>query len=310
VLPRWLIWPIFALVMGFAIGGSVFWGLYGPNTTIEQADTAAKKQPAKHSATEEKEKADEALARYTFWLTLFTGVLAFATICLGVATVGLYLTGEKQAMIAKLTSLRQFRQTRESIALARQTAEAAEQSVIEANRAWIKVDIQVGGPIHYNVNGANFTLIYVLENVGNSPALNVEVHPRLIDAVIHARTELLKDVELRKELRPSSLGYSMFPGDRIKQPITVSLPQDQIKEATKLLPAIYPTIIGTVTYRMGLDDACHQTGFLVEISRNNTPRPFTTERNYWPAAIWVEEGDVPADQVRLIRSFLDGGYAD
>jgi hypothetical protein len=197
-----------------------------------------------------------------------------------------------------------------SIIEAKRAAEAAERSLIAANRAWIKVEIRVGGPIQYNVNGANFKLIYVLKNIGNSPALNVDIHPRLIESAVYARTELLKDVALRKELRPTSLGYALFPSERIEQPIMVSMSKDQIKEATKLLPAIYPVIIGSVTYRTGLDDACHQTGFTVEIRRKNEPRPFTTERNYSPMAIWIEEGDVPAEEVRLFRSIIYGGYAD
>jgi hypothetical protein len=97
VFQKWLFWPLFASIMGFAVGGSVFWGLYGPNVTIKQGHTVTVEHPAKHDATEEKEKADEALARYTFWLTVFTGVLAFATVGLGIATVGLYLTGESKS---------------------------------------------------------------------------------------------------------------------------------------------------------------------------------------------------------------------
>ena len=87
-MPRWLGWPLLALVMGFNLGGSVFWALYGPNTTREQADAAYEYRSADHTA--EKEKADEALARYTWWLTTFTLIFALATIGLVGATIGLF----------------------------------------------------------------------------------------------------------------------------------------------------------------------------------------------------------------------------
>jgi hypothetical protein len=108
--------------MGIALGGSLFFGLYGPNTPTNEQRSANEEQSSKKETTE---KSDEALARYTFWLTVFTGVLAFATITLGIATIGLYATGEKQAKIAKLANIRQFRQSRESIALTKLSADAA-----------------------------------------------------------------------------------------------------------------------------------------------------------------------------------------
>jgi len=50
-MPRWLVWPLFALIVGFVLGGSVFWGLYGPNATIEQANAAYEKQATQQQAT-------------------------------------------------------------------------------------------------------------------------------------------------------------------------------------------------------------------------------------------------------------------
>jgi hypothetical protein len=125
VVQRLLVWPLFAAIMGFVLGGSTFWGLYGPNTTIEEASTPQHKGGSTAEVKTKKEQIDEALAYYTKWLTIFTGVLAVATLGLGGATMGLYITGEKQANTAKLASLKQFRQTRDSIALTKVSADAA-----------------------------------------------------------------------------------------------------------------------------------------------------------------------------------------
>jgi hypothetical protein len=122
---QWLVWPLFAAIMGFALGGSVFWALYGPNATIQHVSQDAEHQSTDHEAKSKKEETDEALAYYTLWLMVFTGILAAATLGLGVATFGLYVTGEKQiANNAKIAS-EQSRDMRRSIRAAEKAADAA-----------------------------------------------------------------------------------------------------------------------------------------------------------------------------------------
>lgn len=305
LFPRVFIWPLFAALMGFALGGSVFWGFYGPNATIQHLTQTAEHHSAESEPKSKKEETDEALAYYTLWLMIFTGILAFATVGLGAATVGLYLTGEKQI--------------RHNAEAAAAQSRDMEKSLIAANRPWIKVEIAVGGPIFYNVNGANFRLRYVLTNIGRSPAINVNVSPRVVFPILSMEKssrfdpsgDLRKMISEDKERNASiPFGYSMFPGETIVQDIVVSMSNDDIKKATKLIAAIYPTIIGTVSYRMGLDSEIHQTAFIVEIQRSGVSRPYTTENNKSPSAIWVDEGDVPAEDIRLVRSLIEGGYAD
>lgn len=165
----------------------MFWGLYGPNATIGQIAQPAEHQATDHETKSKKEETDEALAYYTLWLMAFTGVLAFATIGLGGATLGLYITGEKQVKIAKLSGLRQFRQTRESIALAKQAAEAAKQSniltrdlFIAEQRPWLRFKLNSlaqmekmeDGRLYINVTGE-------LKNAGKSPAIGIVYFAKL-----------------------------------------------------------------------------------------------------------------------------------
>lgn len=100
MLTRFLIaWILYAAIVGLALGGSfVAAFLEIPHAKIHQQTSQAEQH-----ATEQrpKENSDEALARYTLWLTGFTAILALATVGLGIATVGLYLTGEKQIEIAR-----------------------------------------------------------------------------------------------------------------------------------------------------------------------------------------------------------------
>jgi hypothetical protein len=103
-IQKLLVWPLFAALMGFALGGSFVFGLYGPQATAQYISNAAKHQPADHDAKSKKEETDESLAYYTLWLMVFTGILAVATVGLGGATLGLYLTGEKQIEVGRTTA--------------------------------------------------------------------------------------------------------------------------------------------------------------------------------------------------------------
>jgi hypothetical protein len=113
-------WPLFTALLGFALGGSVVWSLQAPQATIEKHNPAPEQDS---TDTHAKEKADEALARYTFWLTVFTGILALATVGLGAATIGLYTAGEKQ------------------IAVTAKAADAAQKSAEIAESALLNVEV-------------------------------------------------------------------------------------------------------------------------------------------------------------------------
>jgi hypothetical protein len=116
--------------------------------SIQDRGTAAEQHDTDRQPIEEREKTDEAIARYTWWLMMFTGVLAFATIGLGVATIGLYLTGEKQAKAATVTA----------------------DAVIDNERPWV-------GPITTSSQqiapGQFISATVVIQNSGQTPALEM-----------------------------------------------------------------------------------------------------------------------------------------
>jgi hypothetical protein len=69
------------------------------NASIE--DTAQPKKCYASDCQTQKESAEEAIARYNWWLTLFTAILAVATTGLGAATVGLFFAGRNQLHLAR-----------------------------------------------------------------------------------------------------------------------------------------------------------------------------------------------------------------
>jgi hypothetical protein len=61
---------------------------------------------------------------------------------------------------------------------------------------------------------------------------------------------------------------------------------------------------------MGLDTEVHQTGFMFEVRRSDRPRPESIEKKRSSITIFPDEGDIPENDIRLVRSIFDGGYAD
>jgi hypothetical protein len=126
VFQRLFVWPLFAALMGFALGGSVAWGImYAP----PQQHAANDHQPAKASDHKEHdngfwEKAGEdPVAYFTLWLVGFTGVLAASTIGLWIATWR--------------ASTGQARDMKASIAAAENATEISRQAMIAGERAFI-----------------------------------------------------------------------------------------------------------------------------------------------------------------------------
>jgi hypothetical protein len=304
-----------AAILVVVVGLFVLMFFYGLPTSTPQPplqQQSEKHQVEKDSTEVEKtlwEKArTDPIALFTFWLVIFTAVLS------GVGVIQLKLLGRSETIAANSA-----RAARDSANAAKQSAEISEKTLVAANRPWIQLDVQVGGPITYDVNGANFTFRFILKNVGRSPATNVWVNLRVIlnypsddpkAKGLDARQMLLKEISERKKQPPSPFGFAMFPDETIVQEVKTSVSKDELDRATKLIKAIYPTAYGSAEYRIGLDAAPHHTGFIFGVRRNDAPRPFTMQGKKWPAAIWIEEGDVPAGDVRLFRSLIEGGYAD
>jgi hypothetical protein len=263
--------------MGFAIGGSAFWGLYGPNTTVEQANANYEQRAASHEAATEKEKADEALARYTFWLTFFTGVLAFATVGLGVATIGLYLAGEKQ------------------IAVGRQSADAAKKSAdasLVALRPWISCKVEIAGPLTYTTTGdAQFEVRFIVRNVGHSPAFGVRLTPFLnLLSTKHEQSILIlqrmaqhnRDLGIDATvlmipggipMGGAELGLILFPRETHRFNYRIPIRRGEIEKSFEDIRPnrhFFPEVFGLVAYTYPLADVRADTGFICSLE-NRSP---------------------------------------
>lgn len=174
----WVVWPLYAGLMGFALGASFFFGMYGRNVTESRHVAQDEQQAFNEAAKSRKEESDEALAYYTLWLMAFTGVLAFATVCLGIATVLLYVTGEKQFAFAIRSAIRQGKSTKESVEVAKRSADIAEQALVAGQRAYVRVahfpwlwrgDLDRPGKYFYDITP-------IVENGGNTQTVGLRIN--------------------------------------------------------------------------------------------------------------------------------------
>src|SRR5439155_10328678 len=171
VLRRWYraVWILAftCLVLGFS--ATVWKASQSPQSAIKQVHPHPEKGNAGEYFGTEKEKADEALARYTWWLTFFTGVLAFATAGLGVATVGLYLAGERQLKLIEANAAEQSRDMKASVAVAEAANELNRSQFLAIHRPWIAVKVGLAGPFYCDGRSASVQLSVTLKNVGTAP---------------------------------------------------------------------------------------------------------------------------------------------
>jgi hypothetical protein len=246
-------------------------------------------------------------------IAIFTLVLAIATIRLWYSTAGLEQFAEQQAVDMK-----------KSIAATTDIAKAASDAnqlnranFVATQRPWLTAaNIAVGGPLFYNVNGANFTLQFVVKNVGHSPATHVWIETRVaapapgVDTNFDPRVFQQTLLDEMKTRPPLPFGVTIFPGDTITQNIQVSIPAEELKRVTQKIESIHPMIIGAIEYGFVFEDGRHRTGFIVEVRRSDRPRPESDAKKRYPGAIFPDEGDIPAADLQLIRSILGGEYAD
>jgi hypothetical protein len=237
------------------------------------------------------------IAVYTLFLAIFTMVLALGGL------IQLNFLNRAEGLALKNANA------------AKDAADTARDALIAANRAWVEVKIEVGSPITYNVNGLNLALKYHLKNIGRSPATNIFVNANMlapaigIDEPFDPMSELNKIID-RTKAQPRAGSIALFPDEQGTFIVTTGINADELKRLTQKAKFITPYVIGTVEYRMGLDTKVHQTGFVLEIRRSDAPRPVSTEKNRSPRAIFPDEGEVPFQDVVILRSLFEGGYAD
>ncbi|BAM89479.1 hypothetical protein S58_34860 [Bradyrhizobium oligotrophicum S58] len=269
--------------------------------------------PAPKSADEQnQEAADREEKRSSdVWLVRWTGLLFAATVGLIAATcvLGWY-------------AYRQSKDTQESIALSRdsaraanQSAMAAEKAIIASNRAWIRIDaIGVGGqPLQFygtgHPTGASMSISFKFTNIGNAPALSITPHAWLI--AVKGGGPFPADVlesrcaEIRRQ--PIGPGFAtLFPNEKFPEvlglaqwDLNVSVSAEDLAEGLEISSsknAVKLIVIGCIDYTFASDSSTHRmTSFMFDVVRGGLPTPIDPSL-----------GSIPSGDLQLFLSSMGG----
>jgi hypothetical protein len=174
VLPRWVLWPLFAAVVGFAAGGSVAWSVDQPNYKLQitASDTQTASNPDQH------EPAKTLGERFSvIWNRTWEDPVAFYTFILGIFTALLAIVSATQIVFLVRTD----KITRVSARAAQQSADAL--PAIERAYVFLHVNsarhrlkpIETMGPAPRILPVESLNIHFHFINHGKTPAVLTEL---------------------------------------------------------------------------------------------------------------------------------------
>lgn len=290
-------------------------GAASPRTNSHQ-DTQPADQvaPGKHqnSAIDAKQQTGEDAGKRAredteFW-TIFGHRLKITDTLLAVFTFLLFLAGVGQGVFL----YRADQATHIAADAAKQSADVAEKTLVATNRPWISVGISIGSDLTYDTQGdARVVINFVLKNVGNSPAANVQILSE-IPVVFGDARPFQKAISDREKLRPAglgNLGVTLFPGETQTHARNLPISRVSIEEFRRNMiadngwpedmpMAFLPTLVGCVDYKFTFAEGHHQTGFILELRKRDVANP-NLALNFD-----VQEGAIPAHRLWLTQGFV------
>lgn len=235
---------------------------------------------------------------FTLFLVIFTAILS------GVGVIQLKLLTRAETVAEK------------SANAAQQAADVARNTLVATNRPWVSVDLAIVGPLTYTQDEARIEIAFILKNTGTSPAVNVQV-----DAEIALFTDgrkpaldVMKEICKRAKDSPDDnavLGHTIFKDREFTSLINIGKRKSDVENSLDGFAGVEkgkndwftPVIVGCVSYRFPFQKGRHITEFLADLRKINQANPRV------PLAFKMSDGDVPANQLILTRSFI-GGNAD
>ncbi len=206
---------------------------------------------------------------------------------------------------------------------AKKSGDVAEETLIALQRPWLSVHMEIVSDFKIS-KVANqqdtITIRFIVKNVGNSPALGIDIQPRIyiLGPWVNILSEERQICDLGsgpKILKKPLLGYALFPNDHFIQDISLGISHKDIEqfrmkitEFTRSINSpppnknyIYLALVGCVRYRFGFDGSLHKTGFIEEINRVNPRYPNET------FGINITGSDIPSNMLILKQSAFGVG---
>lgn len=243
----------------------------------------------------------------------WTTAIGIATVLILVAQALVFLWQGLQLRLTIAETKKATQATEASAKAASRSADIASQALVASNRPWVKADVRMCGPIDYNVNGANFHMEFTVENVGRSPATNINIRLKVVsffpgDKPWNPTKDFEDYIGELKRAPPMRFGFTVFPSQRRLQRVSTTMANEQVAIDSKRTGAIYPRIIGAIVYRTGFDDDAHLTGFIFNIQTTDTPLLKAGSRSNM--AIYPDQGEVPLNELVLVHDIAGSSYAD
>lgn len=326
-------WVVLLTAIVVALAIWAVWALYGiPRVHSIMAEKVTKQISA---ATLPSESVDASAARSAIFTelgqsgdaygslnTLLTAIAGALVFWAGVMQHRALRHAQEEAHEERRARQRQADDMLKTIEISERAARSAEEanrlakeSYVAEQRAWIKLEVTSGGALHYNDNGVNVAIDFIMTNLGSTPALDVFPSYRLFD--IHSpgvtqAAEFSMAVEQNRS-RKLRAGFTVFPGESVALSMTTSLSKEQIEQVHQELktPLLSLRAVCIAGYRTIQESGVvHQTGAIYEIQRHDTNRPRATEQNRSQTAIFSDDGSVPPDELVLVHSPFAARIAD
>ena len=268
--------------------------------------TKKNKTEAEGDAAEREAKShiDKSLVRYTFWLA-FTSALLFVAAAI---QAGLF--------VWQLRLIGRGERTSETVAKA---AKSSADASLLSLRPWMSCEVQIGGPLEFKEDGnAKLPLIFVMKNVGKTPAMSVRLEfptINLVEPGVETSLSRLQRTAGHSRGLPVKDGAIALPGNMaIANPSGTLLFPDGVSIEQIILPInvaeiaksrqerndgdvhFWAEVVVLVTYVYNLAPIRADTGFIYELkTTDGVPLKFGD--------------DVPIGNLTLEPHPLWGGFA-
>lgn len=209
-------------------------------------------------------------------LTYQQALIAVAGLIMGFLTMVAAIAAAYYARRAAMETQRGADAADAAARAATRANERSQELFIADQRPWVHVDIIVDRPIIWNPEGCDFIPTFVLENVGKTPALNVDVFMKVLSMEVSMSPKEEQAAFAEEETREASgVVRPIFAGKSYKFFCSVSIPNDILGRSVDYWHYVrgddadcsFPLIVGCVNYRSGFDDEVHQTPFIFTLTR-------------------------------------------
>lgn len=198
--------------------------------------------------------------------------MVLATVAVAYFTWTLYRTAKEQLTATQI-----------ALEISERSAKASEATLIGTQRPWVSVDVGTKGPLVITDTGEiRLDMVFNMKNVGKSPALNVQVEPKLVSFMnregnpLHKLRDLCQQTRQKPLADQSILGHTIFPEENLLLSNGLVITVDEVKKSSWIgydHEGFAIDLIGCVSYRTAFDDGIHLTQFMGQLRKHNPERP-------------------------------------